>query len=76
MRGMERISTSPVEQPVQQEEHPCAYKDEQGHLYRRFLVDFGNQIRGGNVDRDASRQRQPSVHVMAEQGHGQDTRQR
>jgi len=54
-----------VKQSFQQEKHPRTYEDEKGHLHRGFLIYFGHQIRCGDVDRHARRQRQPRTHMMS-----------
>src|ERR1035437_9537186 len=58
-----------VKEVIQQKHASRSYEDQERHLHARLFIYFGDQIRRGDVDRNARRQGQAEAHFVAENCH-------
>src|SRR3954468_10998356 len=61
-----------VDEMVEQEEHRNPDEHDYGHLDAGLAVDFGDEVRGGNINRDAGGNGQAVAYCVLTDRHGQN----
>ena len=69
MFGPNLKSLVQMEQVVEEEHKGYADEDEQGHLYAGFVVDFGHDVAGGDVDGNAGGDGQADIDRVPGESH-------